>query len=321
MAWNNHGRSWDLPRLTNYADASRREAETKPIRGDADGTKPLGDRKKKWFNIRREGDDVILKAHRTDVVRFKPDGDVVINNGGWVSPTTHDFFTIVLGLYTRTFDSKTWATCYFQPDGFVNAEPTHGQFVIPNNTDITITRYQNSWLTKHMQAPSTHKVNRIKANIFRKDYVPFKRYMTGILKLRTETQERTNWRAETYQEKVLTITRQELVDNGVAVSWSDVNSGAMLMDGFRPRSDGLAQNLRGMMLSGDPARQYKAFLIIARSSTHGYISAHNDKIFIDPDVVLSFYQKLILFIHKNEVLEKTAGSVAKAKRDPFGNWF
>lgn len=316
MAWNN--RSWDLPRLTNYADASRREAETKPIRGDKNGTKPLGDRKKKWFNIRRDGEDIVLKAHRTDVVRYKPDGDVIINNGGWVSPTTHDFFTMVLGLYVRTFDSKSWVTCWFQPDGFVNAEPTHGQFVLPNNTYITITRYQNSWLTKHMQAPSTHRVNRTKANILRKTYAPFKNYMNGVLKLRTEVQERTNWRAEVYQEKVLTITPQELAENGVAVTFRD---GGMLVDGFNPRSDGVAQNLRGMMLSGDPAKYYKAFLVIARSSTRAYITPRNEKIYIDPEVLLSFYQKLILFIHKSEVLEKTAGDIAKAKRDPFGNWF
>ena len=321
MAWNN--RSWDLPRLTNYADASRREAQTKPIRGDANGTKPLGDRRKKWFNIRKDEQtqDIVLCAHRTDVIRYKTNGDVVINNGGWVSPTTHDFFTMVLGLYARTFDSKTWVTCYFQPDGFINAEPTHGQFVVPNNTDITITRYQNSWLTKHMQAPSTHKVNRAKANILRKSYEPFKKYMEGIIKLRTEIREHTNWNNVVEQQHVITITSEELEANNVAMNYNDTKSGAMLMEGFYPRNNNTAQMLGAMMRSGDPEKYYRAFLVIARSATRSGFYGRSIILLAEPNELRNFYKKLILFIHKHEVLEKTAGSIATAKRDPFGKWF
>jgi hypothetical protein len=313
MAYGNY-RNWQLPRLTSYKDASLFEAGVKPIRGDANGTKPLGTRKQKWFNIRREEQtqDIVLRAHNTDVIRFKSNGDVVINNGGWVSSTTHDFLTEVLGLYVRTFDSKAWATCYFQPDGFINAEPTHGQFVLPNNTDVTITRYLNSWLTKHMQGPSTHRVNREKANILRKSYVPFKRYMEGLIKLRAEAREYTTWRGNVMQQRVITFTTEELKDVPV------------LGQHFHPRDDDTAQALGAMMRSGDAAECYKAFVAIARSSYDGqrhYRPWGSKDFLVDPQSMRDYFKKLVLFIHKHDVLEKTPGDVSKAKRDPFGKWF
>ena len=45
MAWGNRS-GWDLPTLRNYKEASDWEAAVKPIRGDKNGTKPLGDRRK-----------------------------------------------------------------------------------------------------------------------------------------------------------------------------------------------------------------------------------------------------------------------------------
>jgi len=319
MAWGN--RNWDCPRLTNYADAANWEKHVKPIRGDMQGTKPLGNRRKKWFNIRRDGDDVVIKMHNTDVIRYKPDGDVIINNGGWVSASTHDFFTMVLGLYVRTFDGKGWATCYMQPDGIVRTEPLHGQFVMPNNKDITLRRYNHDWLTTELNLPNTHTINRTKANILRKTYAPFKKYMDGIIKLRAETYENSTWRGDIEVYEAVTITFQELRENGVSVNYSDRNG--VYMDGFGPRNDGIAQNLRGMMLSGDADQYYKAFLIIARSSKTGYFygMSTSEKIMISPKEINDFYKKLILFIHKNDVLDKTAVETGKSKRDPFGKWF
>lgn len=315
MAWGN--RNWDCPRLTSYDQAVYHEANVTPIRGDMQGTKPLGNRRKKWFNIRKDGDDVVIRMHNTDVIRYKPDGDVIINNGGWVSASTHDFFCMVLGLYVRTFDGKGWMSCYMQPDGIVRTEPLHGQFVMPNNQDITLRRYGHEWLTADIQLPNTHKINRAKANILRKTYAPFKKYMDGIIKLRAETYENQTWRGDIETYQALTITYQELAENGVSTGYRDRG---MFFDGFYPRSDSMAQNLRGMMLSGDADQLYKAFLVIARSSKTGYYYG-SEKLMVSPNEINDFYKKLILFIHKHDVLDKTAVETGKSKRDPFGKWF
>lgn len=59
--------SWNtiaaLPRLYTYADADRRERETKPVRGDEQQRKPLGRRNQKWRHIKRKAIDRVLMLH------------------------------------------------------------------------------------------------------------------------------------------------------------------------------------------------------------------------------------------------------------------
>lgn len=38
----------------------------------------------------RRGDDIALMLHSTDVLTFKANGDIVLNSGGWHTPTTKD---------------------------------------------------------------------------------------------------------------------------------------------------------------------------------------------------------------------------------------
>ena len=56
IGWNTR---CELPRLRTYADADRRERETKPIRGDEHARKPLAQRSVKWRHIKREDDGTI----------------------------------------------------------------------------------------------------------------------------------------------------------------------------------------------------------------------------------------------------------------------
>jgi hypothetical protein len=48
---------------------------------------------KKWANntyLHRRGDDIALQYHNTDVATFKPNGDIVLNSGGWFTSTTKE---------------------------------------------------------------------------------------------------------------------------------------------------------------------------------------------------------------------------------------
>jgi hypothetical protein len=49
--------------------------------------------------LQRRGDDIAVKLHDTDVVTFKKDGSVVLDSGGWLTPTTKDRINDNLGDY------------------------------------------------------------------------------------------------------------------------------------------------------------------------------------------------------------------------------
>jgi hypothetical protein len=63
----------------------------KPIRGRAEETRPIGDRRKDWMRIEMDGDVVACLLYQTQVVRYYPDGRVGLRCGEWVTATTADF--------------------------------------------------------------------------------------------------------------------------------------------------------------------------------------------------------------------------------------
>ena len=93
MSWGNSYRNWGFPPLMSYEAAAKWESNTTPVRGDANNTKPLGNRRKKWININKDPNtqDIFINFASTEIVRYKPNGDIIVNNGGWVSSTTPDF--------------------------------------------------------------------------------------------------------------------------------------------------------------------------------------------------------------------------------------
>jgi hypothetical protein len=306
--------------MTTYDEVVRREAETKPIRGDANGTKPLGDRKKKYINIRVDEEnidasnkpDIICRMGHTDIVRYKSNGDVVVNIGGWPSATMNDFLYQLLGLKVWTYDNRTWVSCSYKRNR--KAESVAGDFVLPHNKPITFRKDETTrnWTTCDVKPVWTHKVNREKSNLVRKSYATFTRYLRNMLKLRTVINEKSHWTGEVVVERVVTITPEELASNGIESRVPRLE--------FRQRGDSAAQNVRGMMISDDPAQHYLAFLHIMRGAyAWNYMPATGMSLY--EDAVGEFYNKLLLFIHKKEVLEKVVNDKNSAKRDPYGQWF
>lgn len=101
-----------MPRLLSYADAAKREAETKPIRGRTPEVKPLGRRNQAWFSIKREesGDICILVGH-APLLRYRPDDTLHIYAPGyWNKATYNDVICQVSGISTFTEDGKMWAS-------------------------------------------------------------------------------------------------------------------------------------------------------------------------------------------------------------------
>lgn len=321
MSWNNTYRNWGFPTMTTYDQAAYHEARVIPIRGDKNGTKPLGDRKKKYINVRKdetystEKPDIVCRIGNTDVVRYKPNGDVVVNIGGYSSATTNDFLGQLLHMDVRTFDNKSWVRCVYQRNPMETA--TSGEHVLPNNKDVTFRMDMptRKWVTSDAAPAYTHRVNREKSNLVRKSYASFTRYLNNVVKLRTEISERRHWTGETVVERTVTISAEEMANLGIQTHMGYANRLQ-----FRPHNDSLAQNIRGMMISDDPEQHYLAFAHIVRGAS-GYSYTPAKGISVYTNVITEFYKKFLLFAHKHDVLEKVISDSDSAKRDPYGAWF
>lgn len=314
MGWNNHYRNWDIPRLASYNDAVKREATVKPIRGDANGTKPLGARNKKYYNIRKEGNDIVVRMHATDIVRYHPDDTLTINNGGWVSPTTHDMFNMLLGLHMRTFHYRAWVTCYMRRAIGSNApEIVHGDWRLPNNTPVRVVRHENHWLIDDMEENVTHAVNRKVANKVRKEYTEFKKYLSAMTKLRTEYVSQPRWNGPDVTLPVVKVSRSELEAHNLIDHTTVVEANR--------RCASQADNLKGLMRSDKAEDNYRALLTIMRSAHEGRYWISSEGISIAPERIGRTFEELVMFMHRYEVLERKPAKRGVPTRDRYMNWF
>jgi hypothetical protein len=58
--------------------------------------------------VRREGDDIVVRLHGTDIVFLKPDGAVTLNSGGWQTPTTKERLNLFLTSYRLVQENHKW---------------------------------------------------------------------------------------------------------------------------------------------------------------------------------------------------------------------
>lgn len=309
-------RTWGFNRMSTYDQVLQWEKQIKPIRGDANGTKPLGVRNKKYMNIRKDEDtqDIVLRLNgRSDAVRYRPNGDIVINIGGYANIGMHEFLGQLLGMDVRTYDYNAWVKCFYQSSPMEKA--VAGEYIMPLNTDMVfrmdaITR---QWVTADVAPAFTHKVNREKSNLVRKSYTPFTRYLRNMVKLRTEITEKQHWTGDIVVERVVTISNEELANLGIKTSYHERIQ-------FRKASDSIAQNVRGMMISDDPEQHYRAFAHIAHGAS-GYSYMPQRGIAVYDYAITDFYNKFLLFAHKHDVMERVVSQSDSAKRDPYGAWF
>jgi hypothetical protein len=183
-------RTTDVPLLRCYAEAVKQEASVAPIRNHTPECKPLGARKKTHTTIRREGDDIIAKLYDTDIVRWKPDGTIIINQGGHATDTTRKYLNALLPLFFTSHQGKTviWRGLDEQAAQTHSSwrEPKFKQFILYDHRDNIFTSEPNNVSLPHFINPEpcmVHVINRAGAKLVRARYAKFIRYMENIKKL------------------------------------------------------------------------------------------------------------------------------------------
>lgn len=170
-------RSDRFPRLYTYEQAVAKEAEIVPYsKGKIKGDKPLAERRRSWLTIRKVGDDVAVRLYNTNIITYKPSGEIIVNQGGWNTGTTHETVARILGttIFQRHFDN--WIAC---KDGtFILRK--EGDNVFRRSSSYGVLEYQNPVY------PVVHRLKRKEYNNVRKRYADFIQYGLGLIRLGRE---------------------------------------------------------------------------------------------------------------------------------------
>ena len=97
----------NVPRVTSYADAVRFYERCVPWRNGGKD-RPLINKRTRDMGVRMNGDDVVFRYHRTDVIRWKPDDSYEIDTGGYSSRSTCDFATNFMPHYHSLFSEARY---------------------------------------------------------------------------------------------------------------------------------------------------------------------------------------------------------------------
>lgn len=175
----------DIRTLTNYKEASEWEALVKPIRSDKNNIKPLGKRSKKHINIRREGDDILVRLYQTDVVTYKPDGTIILDAGGWSTQSTVKLMYAVLpwGPRPHLFKDKLWVVGEYEDEhGTVH----YGKFRVGNRATIKLDPTSRNYRIANPEPVYTHSINRKNKRLAVEPYQDFIQWLKAICAVRVD---------------------------------------------------------------------------------------------------------------------------------------
>lgn len=273
---------YSIPYLEDYEAASKREQETKPIRGDKDGTKPLGRRNQKYRAIKRTEDGSILIYYTYQsmpwFIRFCPDGELHIYDTQWDNKASgNEVIERITGMPVETKDGRAWVR-YDGGTVPLAASRPHwdrqlSRWVSPSNPaspTIFVKNERGKWVCKNPPGLVTHQVNRKGAKDVRRRYAIGIAYATGLASLRRDN-------PPTFEETVKTFrdTRlAELKDEELRY-WYNVRH--HLPEVAHSEFDhGYAAQLAELLGSDDVSDQYKAYIWLAHG--HGNVPRNIEKV-------------------------------------------
>lgn len=207
--------------IADYAEAEQLFADTKHIRGRNEHSKPLGERRDfdrfsisrgNWMND-KGGDDGERKPsyecvlYSTTVVRFQPDGVVVVRDGGYSTQSTHAFIRRLTSVSVSTHEGATVL-------GVAN-----GKFEIPrglNSLDSTSLFMRKNEKGQYEVTNGTPQyrleINRTGTGAIRRRYAEFIKYFDSMVALRREKADGRYW-GYPQSIEVIKFTEGELVQS------------------------------------------------------------------------------------------------------------
>lgn len=296
-----HQRNSGIIQINDYATALKRWEDTKPIRGRAVDTRPLGHRRNDHYliNFLPEG-AVECILYKTPVVTFYENGDVTIRHDGWNSLSTCNFIGEVLGIHSSIFNYKTMV-------GFGGKD-----YIVPVE-GLTIRR-NATWVYEPVNPTPVmgHALDRKGANKVRSTYKPFRSYLSSMSRLKGDSiypkEELCRVFGETggkHSQPKMPVDLSHEERNG----WED-----SVKDFFKLIAD-TKENTRNDSF-------YKAILRMAHAfgiekwnanETEGYTLSEKK--------ALKSFDDLVIGFHRNETLKETVLPDGVVRKDSYGRYF
>jgi hypothetical protein len=135
--------------------------------------------------LKHPNGDIACRLYDTDVVTFKPNGDVAVMLNGWASDSTCDFASMVLDQPFYKFDSRVWCRVLYENEVKNFPLRMYGE----NNFRMHGTSLVIRDPLKHV----IHKINRAGANNVRERYANFRAYVERTMRLRQDEHSRVHF--------------------------------------------------------------------------------------------------------------------------------
>lgn len=299
-----------IPYLPDYAAASKREAETKPIRGDEFKRKPLGRRDQKYRHIQRLPDNSIGifdgwshwqdASQRAPDIQFFENGEIhVYTAPGWNKATPNDVLTEVMGVHVFTEGRKAW----IKYDGGMTplrerAKATYvsGKGWVPPTEESTPSIFRRNEAGRleclNPLALTTHVVSRKGAKAVRERYMGALDYIDALVRLRRDDPPKWEEIARAFSER---FTGEELT------SWHTFNKiPEVHLSSFKREH---ALSLTALMQSDDLNDHYKAYLWLQRGAGH------------TPEIIKAHADKVLAWVHRDEWFKEREAVVGEKVHD------
>lgn len=111
--------------------------------------------------LKRRGEDIALLYHETDVATFKPNGDIILNSGGWHTLTTKERINWALaGTGKRLLQERgVW---YIDREYYVGRGEYNGEKLVPIRFQDGITIHADGSITGGLtETPNREKADKI----------------------------------------------------------------------------------------------------------------------------------------------------------------
>jgi hypothetical protein len=196
----NYKTYYDLPTLRSYEAALKHFEKVKPIRGDANGTKPAGRRDQKWLSIyKRETDNAVCIGSMWNKERallaYYPDGRVAIEQQ--IGASCRERIQRIAGLNIQRRHNEDWVAAVSHVDG--KEVVGHYRLKLHRNVDrkaVFILRENATAIYLNPVPVYKHTINRKEKAKLTNQYKPFLNYIEAMAKLSADPTQFTQWSNE-----------------------------------------------------------------------------------------------------------------------------
>jgi hypothetical protein len=302
-------RTYDaLPVLRSYAAALEHWEKTIPIRGDADGTKPVGRRDQKWLAIYvRDTDKAVCigyswnKDKQKALLAYHPDGRVAIEQH--IGASCRERIQRIAVLNIQRYNNEDWVHAISHVDGeeVVGQYPLNLGYNKPRKA-VFILRPHDTPIYLNPVPVYKHTINRKAKAELTKQYQPFMQYVEVMAKLSADPTQYSQWDSESADNPRIPMAKLEERD---ALGIPNKH----LYTTYNSNEDTIAEFLT-LVDSGDTEKWYKAMVWLQVGHWRLLLNEAKTK-----------FTHVVHRHHRDALFTKERVDAGKCVQDRYGRYF